>query len=95
MSSQVVEIAPRLGLLEKLLSERPYGLHDETDGGQGVGEGQAMEMGEGGVEGGAHGTYTFQELLHRVQVQIKDRNGTDLFLCAVITLYNCILPLGD
>ena len=76
---QVVEIAPRLGVLEQLLSQRPYGLQDEAgegeraDGGPMETEdatGAADGRGEEGRQArpASWGLYSFEELLARVQV---------------------------
>ena len=64
----MVEIAPRLGVLEKLLSEKPYGLHDEAASGGQEQEDMPMRQKDGVARGMNPGVYTFQELLDRVQV---------------------------
>ena len=66
--SEVVEIAPRLGVLEKLLSEKPYGLHDEVDSERQEQNDTVMEQEDGVARVMNQGVYTFQELLDKVQV---------------------------
>ncbi|KAG2490053.1 hypothetical protein HYH03_011518 [Edaphochlamys debaryana] len=60
---ELVEIAPRLAPLRRLLWARPYGLQDE--GAEQGAAGEAMEA-EGAGAGG-EGGYTFEELLELVQ----------------------------
>ncbi|KXZ53306.1 hypothetical protein GPECTOR_7g1200 [Gonium pectorale] len=62
---ELVEVAPRLGPLRRLLWERPYGPQDEGEGADGDGD-TAMAEAEGPGGRRAAG-YTFDELLAEVQ----------------------------
>ncbi|KAF8068237.1 dscc1 [Scenedesmus sp. PABB004] len=73
---ELVEVAPRLDLLPRLLGERPYSLEDEDDGGDaaaaeasGAGAGgEAMDAdGPGAAAPRALGCHTTEQLLERVQ----------------------------
>lgn len=68
--TQVVETAPRLEVLERLLAQRPYGLADEEaaqGSGRGAGE-DAMQTDDAQLAASTAGLYTTEDLEELVQV---------------------------